>query len=128
MSKKTSIIILLSLSLFLLGCSSSKSHFIHAKYGEFPASSPILDKELRGCAKQLKDNPSKIEMTKVDVAMVSIPVIMEEDVLAGVQKSADMLNAIRVAKELHLIKNKTQKARNGILECMEKKGWRAVRE
>ena len=128
MSKKTSIIILLSLSLFLLGCSSSKSHFIHAKYGELPASSPILDKELRGCAKQLKENPSKIEMTKADVAMVSIPVVMEEDILVGIQKSTNILNTIRVAKELNSIKNKTQKARNGIFECMEKKGWKAVTE
>jgi len=67
-------------------------------------------------------------MTKADVAMVSIPVVMEEDILVGIQKSTNILNTIRVAKELNSIKNKTQKARNGIFECMEKKGWKAVTE
>ena len=128
MLRKTYIITILALSLLIVGCSSSKSHFTHTKYGELPASSPILDKELRGCAKQLKENPSKIEMTKADVAMVSIPVVMEEDILVGIQKSTNILNTIRVAKELNSIKNKTQKARNGIFECMEKKGWKAVTE
>ena len=116
------------LSLLLLGCSSPKSYFSHPQYGKLPASSPLLEKELQGCAKQIEKQPDNAIVTKADVAIASIPIIVEENIVTGIAKGTDMLNAIKVIRTVDTVKNKTLKARSSVLNCMEKKGWRAIEE
>lgn len=126
MSNKISIIIILALSLLLLSCSSSKSTFSHPQYGELSPSSPLLNKELRSCSEQIKEKPIDPISTVGDVAISSIPVILQEDVVEGIQQGAELFQAIKTVRTINNVKNITQQSRNSLLSCMEKKGWRAV--
>ena len=120
------LIIISTLSLFLLGCASSKSSFSHAQHGELPASSPLLEKELRNCSQQIKKESINPIPTVGDVAISSIPVVLTEDVIKGIEQGTEAFQVIRTVKTINNLKNTTQKARNNLLGCMEKRGWTAV--
>ena len=128
MLNNISIIIISTLSLLLLGCTSSKSTFFHPQHGELSPSSPLLDKELRSCSKEIKIELINPVPTVADVAVSAIPVILKEDVLKGIEQGTKVFQSIKAVKTINNIKNTTQQSRSSLLSCMKRKGWTTVKK
>ena len=120
--------IISALSFLLLGCTASKSTFSHPQHGELSPSSPLLNKELRICSQQIKEEPINPISTVGDVVISSVPVVLNEDVVEGIQQGTEVFQAIKTVRTINNIKNITQQSRSSLLSCMEKKGWTAVKQ
>lgn len=108
--------------LLISSCSttSSQPSFQHAKHGKLSVSSAIVDKELRSCSAQIKQQPQQnVTLGAPSIVSASIPIIETTEITKGIVKGSNVVKAIVIAKTI-------RKAHTNIFSCMQEKGWKST--
>ena len=126
--------IIMALFALLAGCSTttSKSYFSHEKHGKLPASSPVVDKEVRSCFRETEGEKKselkfKNKVGAPEIVASMIPVIRETDISIGAAKSATIFKTAANARRAIAAAKMIKGVRSEMLSCMNKKGWTPVK-
>ncbi len=134
MLNKCFTVIIMALFALLAGCSTTagKSYFSHEKHGKLPASSPVVNKEVKSCVRKAEDEKKlglkfKNKVGAPEIVASMIPVIRETDISIGAAKSATIFKTAANARRAIAAAKMIKDVRSEMLSCMDKKGWTPVK-